>query len=209
MITSHLLYPTELSSGGVDGIRTRGLSIDNRMLYQLSYHSHLCERHRASLGIRTGRARAHRPGSIPDRCDLSFHRSRIDACRQASILLALAAPNSSSLRERQCFDSFRVRRAKENAPGASLPGRSRYTGGRIEPTSIETMSGRIRAQCFALRHRAGERAQAAISGALRNIRVGEIDPFHDNAWKIFRAQMCEAAHLTPVRHEAQVHFAKS
>ena len=26
--------PTELSSGGVDGIRTRDLSIDNRMLYQ-------------------------------------------------------------------------------------------------------------------------------------------------------------------------------
>ena len=171
MITSHLLYPTELSSGGADRTRTCDLMLRKHLLYSSELPPPSCERRRASLGIHTGRARVHRAGSIPRRCDLSFHRSRIDACRQASIHLALAGAE---------FVVFTLRTPKkQNAPGASLPRRSQYTGGRIEPTSIKTMSGRIRARKFALRHRAGERVQAATSDALHEISVVGIDMFHD------------------------------
>lgn len=180
MIKSHLLYPSELSSGGAGRTRTCDLMFRKHLLYSTELPPHSCERRRAGLGIRKGRARAHRAGSIPHRCGLSFHRSRIDACRQASIHLAhIGAEFFSSLCERRCLGRFRAGRAKKNAPEASLPGRSRHTGGRIEPTSIKTMSGRIHARKFAPRHDAGERVQAAMSGALHEISVVGIDEFHD------------------------------
>lgn len=171
MLRQHLLYSTELPppSG---------------------------ERRRTDLGIRKSRARAHRAGSIPRRCGLSFHRSRIAACDQAAILLALA-------RAEFVVIASRTPETKTPRGQASRGVRGIREVGLARPPS-KTMSGRTRARNFALRHRGDERMRAATRGAVRTISVVEVDPFHDASWKNFtRADGARGANPTPVARATQ------
>lgn len=159
-----------------------------------------CERRRASLGIRKGRARAHRAGSIPRRCDLSLHRSRIDACRQASIPLALAGAE---------FVVFTSRTQKSKTPRGQASRGVRFARevGLNRPPSRRCQVG------FA---RGNSRCGIAQASACRPRRAAlctrfpllESTSFMTRFSDFFTRTMREAAHLTPVVRGAQVKFAK-
>ena len=157
---------------GADGIRTRDLPIDNRMLYQLSYRS-MGEWRRTCRGIRTGTAgrtgRALEPGPLRN------------AVSSAADWRHASSANSSGGKCRR-IPHLLSQRQNKTPPGASLPGALavlREVG--LSDLALRLRSGRIDRVvmhgCVA-RRISDARQRGAIAGALcKNPHCG-FGPFH-------------------------------
>ncbi len=158
MITSHPLYPPELSHGCPYGIRTRDLRLAPPL-----YRTELigtCGTDAVRPRHTPWQSQAHRTGLASRyRCETPCFGSRLAPAARRQFLRRHSRPVPSPVRER---------RENKNAPGGSLPGRSLYTGGRATDLLDLIRSGRLRAQVVpGLGHRQAEHCRTAAFGPQR------------------------------------------